>query len=70
VAELGAAFLMSHCGASNDIEQSASYLDGWSKALRNDPRLFPEAAAKAGQAVRYILNESQDTFNNENQEGS
>lgn len=69
VAEMGAAFLMAHCGSQATIDQSAAYLEGWSKALRHDPKLFPDAAAKAGHAVRFILGDDLDITNNEKDEG-
>ena len=56
VAEMGAAFL---CGEvsilETNIEQSAAYIDGWLRRLRNDRRLVVTAAAQAQKASDYIL---------------
>lgn len=56
VAEMGAAFL---CGYSS-IEQrtlgnSAAYIQGWLKVLKDDRRLLVHAAAQAQKAADYIL---------------
>lgn len=59
VAELGSAFLCAHCGLDNTIEQSAAYIDGWSRKLRaSDPRLIVRAASQAQRATDYILGRS------------
>jgi antirestriction protein ArdC len=59
IAELGANFL----SAENDIERtkamienSASYIKGWSDAFENDPKIIWYACSKAQQATAYILN--------------
>lgn len=57
VAEFGASLL---CGASG-IEQktlanSAAYIQGWLKVLKNDKRLAIIAAGQAQRAADYILN--------------
>jgi len=57
IAEMGAAFLCGHCGIENiTIENSAAYIFGWLKALRNDRTLLVHAAAQAQKASDYILN--------------
>lgn len=57
VAELGAAFLCAELGiASTPREDHAAYIAHWSKLLRDDPRAFTTAAAKAAQACDYLLN--------------
>jgi len=57
VAEMGAAFL---CGHSNieqrTIENSAAYIMGWLKALKNDRTMLIHAAAQAQKASDFILN--------------
>lgn len=55
VAELGAAFLTSSLGTASNVEQSASYVAGWLKALRSDKSLIIKAASSAQAAVDYIL---------------
>ena len=55
VAELGAAFLMSDLGITSNFEQSASYVAGWLKALKNDKSLIIRAASSAQAAVEYVL---------------
>jgi len=57
VAEMGAAFLCGHCDIVNTtIENSAAYIKGWLRALKNDKTLLVHAAAQAQKAADYILN--------------
>jgi len=57
VAEMGAAFLCGHAGIENTtIENSAAYIAGWLKALKNDKTLLIQAASAAQKASDYILN--------------
>jgi antirestriction protein ArdC len=57
VAEMGAAFLCGHAGIEQrTIENSAAYIKGWLKALKNDQKLLVMAAAQAQKASDYILN--------------
>ena len=61
VAEMAAAFLSGHCGIeSRTIENSASYLAGWLRVLRQDSRLVVTAAAQAQKASDYILGKTWD----------
>lgn len=57
VAELGAAFLNNHCGLETDasFRNSAGYIQGWLKALKEDKRLIVSAAGAAEKAVSLIL---------------
>jgi antirestriction protein ArdC len=55
VAELGAAFLTNELGIASDLQQSASYVSGWLKALKNDKSLIVKAASSAQAAVDFIL---------------
>jgi antirestriction protein ArdC len=56
VAEMGAAFLCGHCGIDGaTIENSAAYVDGWRRAIRQDKKLVVHAAAQAQKAADYIL---------------
>ena len=59
VAEFGAAFLCGHAGIEPaTLENSAAYIQGWSKKLKSDPRLIVTAAAQGQKAADFILNES------------
>lgn len=57
-AELGAAFLNNHCGLETDasFRNSAGYIQGWLKALKDDKRLIIAAAGAAEKAVGLVLN--------------
>ena len=56
VAEMGAAFLCSYCEIDNlTIENSAAYIQGWLKVLRDDNKMVIQAAAQAQKAADYIL---------------
>lgn len=55
IAEIGACFLSNLCGMSSTFENSAAYVQGWLKALRNDPRMVVHAAAHAEKAVGFLL---------------
>ena len=57
VAEMGAAFLKREAGilTSDEFDQSAAYLQGWLKALKNDPKMLVNAAAQAQKAADHIL---------------
>jgi antirestriction protein ArdC len=55
VDEFGSAFLCAMTGVSNKtINNSASYISGWSKAIKEDPHLIIESAGKAQKAVKLI----------------
>ena len=56
VAELTAAFLSSVAGIDNTIENSAAYIAGWQKTLKDDVKLFWTAAQRAQKAADLILN--------------
>ena len=56
VAEFGAAFLGSEAGIDpSRVEQSASYIDSWLKALEDDRRLAVVAAGQAQRAADHVL---------------
>lgn len=56
VAEMTAAFLCGKVGIDNaTIENSAAYIDGWSKAFKERPKMVISAAAKAQHAAEFIL---------------
>ena len=62
VAEMGSAFLLNRVGIDSKeaFRNSVAYIQGWSKALRNDRNLFVSAASKAEAAVNYIINGKED----------
>jgi antirestriction protein ArdC len=61
VAEMGAAFLSAVAGISPvTIEQSAAYIDGWRKKLRDDKKLIVSSAAAGQRAADHILGVSWD----------
>ena len=49
-----------HIETSDTFRNSAGYIQGWLKALKDDSRLVVSAAGKAEKAVRLILNLSED----------
>lgn len=56
VAEFGAAFLCGKCHIEQStIDNSASYIAGWKKALKADNRMVFFAASAAQKAADYIL---------------
>lgn len=63
VAELGSAFLCSEAGIDNTlgIDQTAAYIAGWVKAIRQDDRVISRAASAAEKAVDCIFGK---TWNN------
>lgn len=57
VAEMGAAFLCGFTGIENvTIENSAAYIQGWLRELKNDKTLLIHAGAQAQKAADFILN--------------
>lgn len=61
-AELGSAFLVNRCGLETNYSftNSAGYLQGWLKALKEDKKLLISAAGAAEKAVNLILDEKGD----------
>jgi antirestriction protein ArdC len=56
VAEIGSAMIAARVGVvAPDIEQSAAYVAGWLRALRDDRRLIVTAASRAQKAADWIL---------------
>lgn len=57
VAEIGSASLMAtlNVGSEKNITKSASYIQNWLKALRNDKRMIVTASGRAEKAIRRIL---------------
>ena len=57
IASMGECYLSSYAGIEQKtIENSAAYINGWLKALKNDKTLLVHAAAAAQRASDYILN--------------
>lgn len=62
IAEMGAAMLCGCAGIDNTtIENSASYIDSWLRALKKDNRLILQASAQAQKACDYILGQENET---------
>jgi antirestriction protein ArdC len=56
VAEMGATYLCGESGIlETNLDQSAAYIDGWLRKLKNDRKLVVVAAAQAQKAADYIL---------------
>ena len=56
-AEFGSAFLCAHAGIQCTLDNSVSYIDGWSKALKADNRMVVTAASQGQKAADYIIGE-------------
>jgi len=56
VAEFAAAFLCAHAGIETTVNNSTSYINGWLKKLKGDPKLAVLAASQGQKAADYILN--------------
>jgi antirestriction protein ArdC len=62
IAELGSAFLCGHAGiVERTIDNSAAYLEGWLKQLKEDKTLIVYAAAQAQKAADFILGHNQES---------
>lgn len=60
-AEFTSAFLCGTAGIqSSTIQNSAAYIKGWLKTLKEDKRLLLQAASQAQKAADYILNSNMD----------
>lgn len=59
VAEIGSAMLCNRVGIEVEraFRNSVAYIQGWLKALNNDPKMVVWAAARAEKAAKFILNE-------------
>ena len=57
VAEIASCYILESLGISTDltIQMSASYIDGWSKAIRSDGNMIVKAAPAAEKAAKLIL---------------
>ncbi len=57
VAELGAAMICSHVGIPLERLQHTQYIHGWLKRLKSDKKFLFNAAADAGRAFNYLIDE-------------
>ena len=66
IAELGSAFLMAHCGIDTQAttKNSAGYIQGWLRALKNDKKMIVFASSKAEYAANYILTGEKKVYAN------
>ena len=64
VAEIGAATLVNMAGLETpkSFKNSAAYIQGWSKALKENKKMIVEASGKANKAVNYILGKKETTI--------
>lgn len=57
-AEMTACFLCGVAGIENKtLDNSAAYIHGWSKKLKDQPKMVIQAAARAQKAADFILNQ-------------
>ena len=54
VAEIGACYLCATMGIEPDFDQSAAYLKGWAKKLKENDNWFTSAGGKAQKALAFI----------------
>lgn len=59
IAEIGAATLVNIAGLETEksFNNSVAYIQSWTKALKDDPKMIIQASAKADKAISYILGE-------------
>lgn len=55
VAEMGAAFLCNAAGVDNDVANTAAYIAGWSKFLKDNQKVLVTAAGQAQKAADHVL---------------
>lgn len=69
VAEIGAASILHSIGISTEgsFKNSVAYLQGWSRAFKNDVKMIVSAASKAEKAVAFIFGNG-DTADAEGEE--
>ena len=58
VAEIGSAMMLNRIGIDTEksFKNSAAYIQGWLRKLKNDNKFIISASSKAEKAVKYILN--------------
>lgn len=60
VAEIGACYLQSYGGITEQFEQSTAYIKGWLDVFKGDRRIIFSASTAAQKAVDYILDLQSD----------
>jgi antirestriction protein ArdC len=60
VAEIGSCYLCAEVGIEPDFSNSASYLAGWAKKIRENANWIVSAGGKAAKAADYILNKNKE----------
>lgn len=55
VAEIGSCYISNMCGLTTTFDNSAAYIQGWLKVLKNDPKMIVNAAGHAEKAVNFLL---------------
>jgi antirestriction protein ArdC len=71
IAECGSAFLCAHAGiAPKTLDNSASYIGFWSKALKNDPTWLVRAASAAAKASDFILGKQWKSEDSEDEDAA
>lgn len=55
VAEIGSSFCMAWLGLCGDVQDHASYIDGWLQVLRQDKKAIFKASAEAQKAHQWIM---------------
>jgi antirestriction protein ArdC len=55
VAEFASAFLCAEVGLLKQVENQVGYINGWLKALHNDPNMLMWSASRAEKAANHIL---------------
>lgn len=55
VAEIGACMICAHLGVAPEFDQSAAYIEGWLRALKDDKRLIFTAASDAHKALNFLI---------------
>ena len=68
VAELCSSFLAGISGLNLNIRNSAAYIAGWAKALRDNEKWVMWAAARAEKAADYILGSAEAATSEEETE--
>lgn len=65
VAEMGSAMLCYQTDVDCDkaFQNSVAYIEGWSRHIKGDPKMFVIAAGQAEKAARYIMGETIENVN-------
>lgn len=55
IAEMSSAFICSFVNIKNTIDNSAAYIQGWSKVLKENKKMIIQAASQAQKVADYVL---------------